>query len=382
MKICAIICEYNPLHNGHVYHITEARKRSGADALVCIMSGNFVQRGECAVMDKYTRAQHAVKAGADAVIELPTAFATSNAELFAKGALHIIASIPAIDTLSFGAECADKRAFKSATRYLINEPKEVSLQIKQALSKGTSYAQARANAFAGFIPLEFLSSPNNILGLEYTKAILSQNANIDILPIQRLGAEYADLNLRKEFSSASAIREAYKKGIPLGDNVPQYVQNDWLSPMPTDLDMLEKYAVLSHSTDEIKRVCDCTEGLENAFKKAIEVNAPLVETLTSPRYTASRIRRIALQNLLKIEERNIREYLQAPLYLKILAIKKRRTDLLTALSESAFPILARAHDENKLSATALQCYKTDVFAEKLYSLISKQPIATQPIFIE
>ena len=215
MKICAIICEYNPLHNGHLYHISEARARSGADAVVCVMSGNFVQRGESAVMDKYTRARHAVWAGADAVIELPTVFATSNAEIFAKGAVHIISSIPACNTLCFGAEIADKLAFKSAARYLLNEPAEVSAQIKTALSEGASYAKARAQAYAGFIPFDLLGSPNNILGLEYTKAILEKNAPIDILPIQRTGAGYLDTNLQENFSSASAIRNAIQNALPL-----------------------------------------------------------------------------------------------------------------------------------------------------------------------
>ena len=109
MKICAIICEYNPFHNGHLYQLNLARELSGADAVLCIMSGNFVQRGENAILDKYTRAKHALKAGADIVIELPTVFATSPAELFATGAIHILSSIPAVKTLCFGAENADNR---------------------------------------------------------------------------------------------------------------------------------------------------------------------------------------------------------------------------------------------------------------------------------
>ena len=118
MKICAIICEYNPLHNGHLWQIREAKEHSNADAVLCIMSGDFVQRGETALLDKFTRAKHAVLAGADAVIQLPTVFATANAELFARGAIRILSSIPAVKTLSFGAENPDKTAFKLAARYL------------------------------------------------------------------------------------------------------------------------------------------------------------------------------------------------------------------------------------------------------------------------
>ena len=149
MKICGIICEYNPFHNGHLYQLREAKRLSGADAIVCVMSGNFVQRGEAAILDKYTRAKHAIMAGADVVIELPTPFATANAELFAKGATALLSAIPAVDTLCFGAENADKLAFISAARYLNEEPKEVSDKIKTAVANGVSYAKARAQAWAG-----------------------------------------------------------------------------------------------------------------------------------------------------------------------------------------------------------------------------------------
>ena len=369
MKICAIICEYNPFHNGHLYQLREAKRFSGADAVVCVMSGNFVQRGEAAIMDKYTRAKHAVLAGADVVIELPTPFATANAELFAKGAVTLLSSIPAVDTLCFGAENTDKLAFISAARYLNDEPKEVSDKIKAAVSGGMSYAKARAQAWAGFIPMEILSSSNNILGLEYTKALLSIGADISILPIARVGAGYNDGELKENFSSATAIREAIQKGEDFSDNLPEFVAKDLPNSLENRLDTLEKYAILSKSTDEIKRVCDCTEGLENALKKAAKLPEKLVETLTSARYTSSRIRRIALQNLLNIDETLILESLSAPLYLRILAAKKERGDVLSALGESSFPILVRAHDEKVLSGVAKRCFDTDVFAEKIYGLL-------------
>ena len=179
MKICAIICEYNPFHNGHLYQIQEAKRLSGADAILCIMSGNFVQRGEAAILDKFTRAKHAVLAGADVVVELPTPFAISNAELFAKGAISILSKIPSVTTLCFGAENASKTAFTLAARYLNDEPKEISEKIKSYASEGMSYAKARAKAWVGFLPLDLLCSPNNILALEYTRAILNANASID-----------------------------------------------------------------------------------------------------------------------------------------------------------------------------------------------------------
>ena len=369
MKICGIICEYNPFHNGHLYQLREAKRLSGADAIVCVMSGNFVQRGEAAILDKYTRAKHAVLAGADVVIELPTPFATANAELFAKGAVALLSSIPAVDTLCFGAEKADKLAFISAARYLNDEPKEVSDKIKAAVAGGVSYAKARAQAWAGFIPMEMLSSPNNILGLEYTKALLSIGADISILPIERVGAGYNDGELQEHYSSATAIRGAIEKGEDFSGNLPDFVAKDLPKVLENKLDALEKYAILSKSTDEIKRVCDCTEGLENALKKAAKLPESLVATLTSARYTSSRIRRIALQNLLNIDENLIRESLCSPLYLRVLAAKKERSDVLSALGESSYPIIARAHDEKILDGAAKRCYDADVFAEKTYGLL-------------
>ena len=381
MKICAIICEYNPFHNGHLYHLNAARERSGADAIVCVMSGNFVQRGEAAIMDKYTRARHAVLAGADAVIELPTIFSTSNAELFAKGAIHLISSIPAVQSLGFGAENADKTAFLLGARYLNNEPKEVSDKLKAEIEKGTSYAKARAQAWAGFLPLDLLCSPNNILGLEYTKAILASGANLEILPIERKGAGYSDSSLQENYSSATAIRGAIKNGEILNGNLPNFVREDLPTSLKTGLDTLEKYALLSTSKEEIARVCDCTEGLENAFKRAALEKQPLEKTLTSARYTSSRIRRIALQNLLKINEGNIRESLSNPLYLNVLAIKKERKDLLSALGESAFPLLIRAHDDEALTGVAKQTYQTNRFADQVYSLLYEANEQEKNVFI-
>ena len=373
MKICAIICEYNPFHNGHLYQLNEAKRRSGADAVLCIMSGNFVQRGEAAVVNKFTRAKHAVLGGADIVIELPTVFATSNAELFAKGAISVLSSIPAVKTLCFGAETADKNAFLKTAELLNNEPESVSLKIKELTANGIGYAKARATAWQGILETDLLSSPNNILGVEYTRAILSQKADIDILPIERIGGGYNDTGLQDGFSSASAIRAALHRGDEVEGTLLDYVKKDLsLKDFPHGLDALEKYALLARNESDIAQVCDCTEGLENAFKKAALQKDSLEDSLTSARYTAARIRRIALQNLLNIEEVLIRESLQSSLYLRVLAANKARTDVLSALGEANCPILARARDEENLNGVAQRAFAVDRFAEKVYGLLCSQ----------
>ena len=369
MKICAIICEYNPFHNGHLYQMQQAKRLSGADAILCLMSGNFVQRGEAAIVNKFTRAKHAVLAGADAVIELPTPFATANAELFAKGAVKILSAIPSVETLCFGAETADSGLFIDAAKKLNNEPPHISAKIKELTATGISYAKARARAWTSEIDDSLLSSPNNILGIEYTRAILSTCSSIQILPVTRVGGKYNDEALYENFSSATAIRNAIENNSNFENNVPDFVAKDLPKEIKNCLETLEKYALISTSAEEIANVCDCTEGLENALRRAAEGNLPLTETLTSARYTTSRIRRIALQNLLKIDEKLIRNSLQAPLYLRVLAVKDERKEILTALSESNFPVIARPRDADTLSQESNPCYQADLFAEKIYNLL-------------
>ncbi len=380
MKICAIICEYNPFHNGHLYHLREAKRLSGADYVLCVMSGNFVQRGEAAILDKYTRAKHAVLAGADVVIELPTVYATSNAEIFAKGAVQLLSTIPSITTLCFGAESADASAFMRAARLLNDEPANVSAWIKKFVHEGVSYAKARAEAWKGLLPADLMSSPNNILGLEYTRAILKNNANISILPIPRLGNDYNSTDLNNQFASATAIRQALTQNVLTDKYVPSFVFKDLPTQTNNLLESLEKYAVLAKPANKIAQVCDCSEGLENAFKKAALSPNSFVEELTSARYTSSRIRRIALQNLLDIEESFIRDCLATNLYLRVLAVRADKKEVLSALSTPTTPLILRAHDENALSGTAKECLEKDDFAESVYQLLNNSRKNEKNIF--
>lgn len=359
----------------------EAKRLSGADALLCIMSGNFVQRGEAAIMDKFTRAKHAILAGADVVIELPTIFATSNAELFAKGAVKILSAIPSVSTLCFGAETADKDAFLNTATLLNNEPQAISAKIKSLTAIGMSYAKARAEAWKDVLPENLLSCPNNILGVEYTRAILSFNSHIDILPIARVGGGYNEEALHENYSSASAIRLAISKKESFENNLPEFVAKDLPDNLNNTIETLEKYAILSASTEKIARVCDCTEGLENALKKAAESTEGLVESLTSARYTSSRIRRIALQNLLNIDENLIRSGLCNPLYLRVLAVKNPAKKVLSALSEATYPIIARPRDALSLKDAAKEAFFIDTFAEKVHALLYPKKENNIDIFI-
>ena len=176
MKICACICEYNPFHLGHLKHIDYIKTVLGAEKVIVVMSGNFTQRGEPAVLDKFTRAKHAIIAGADLVIELPTVFATANAETFATGAVNLIHSLGCVDGLCFGVESGDKDAYLKLARAMNDESKEFKKALKEKLDSGISLAKAKFEALKSLNDTEFdaslISTPNNILGLEYTKAIL------------------------------------------------------------------------------------------------------------------------------------------------------------------------------------------------------------------
>ena len=393
MKICGIICEYNPFHNGHAYLIEQAKKLSGCDAVVCMMSGNFTQRGEAAALDKFTRAGHAVLGGADAVIELPAVFALAPAEIFAKGAVRLLNAVPGFDTLAFGCETADPARFLAAAKATSEESRGFRRILRLHLRAGKSLPRARSEALAETGESEaaaLLQSPNNILGVEYQKALLSCGSLAKILPVKRTGAGYSDAELLKNFSSASAIRAAVREGKEraVRKNVPEYVADDLFASF-SDGDAFKKiavYAALSQSAEQLKRVLDCSEGLENRIKALAKDNPDydiLIEKATTKRYISSRIRRILAAAALHITEELVRKALRAPLYLKVLALRNERADeLLPVFGRAAFPSVIRKGDLAALSAAAREVYEKDVLAADLYGLVTGKPAnRTQTQFI-
>lgn len=393
MKICGIICEYNPFHNGHAYLIERAKAESGCDAVVCMMSGNFTQRGEAAVLDKYTRAGHAVLAGADAVIELPTVFSLSPAEIFAKGAVRLLNAIPGFAALAFGSEEPDRERFLSAAKTTSEESRGFRRILKLHLKAGKSFARARSEALietGSGDAAALLQSPNNILGVEYQKALFACGSLAEILPVKRTGAGYSDEELYKNFSSATAIRAAVAEGREraVRKNVPDFVADD-LFTSATDGANFKKiavYAALTQSAEQLSRVLDCSEGLENRIKALAKDNPDydiLVEKATTKRYISSRIRRILAAAALGITEDLVRKALRAPLYLKVLAVKNDRADdVLSALGRAVFPAIARKGDLANLSGTAREVYDKDLLAADVYGLICGKPVnRTQTLFI-
>ena len=237
MKICFAICEYNPFHNGHLKHINYIKQNLGVDSIAVILSGNFTERGDVAVLDKYTRATHAIKAGADIVLELPTVFATSNAEIFAKGAIKLINAVECQKSLCFGTESQEKSDIYLACDLSLNETAEFKKELIKQLKSGVSYAKARATTLKTLNDgcESAISTPNNILGVEYVKAIKQSGNNIQVYTLKRQGGAFNDSALKKEISSALAIRTAIESGNFNGvkNGVPPFVFSDLPKTLPS-----------------------------------------------------------------------------------------------------------------------------------------------------
>ena len=389
MKICGIIAEYNPFHLGHLKQIDYVKNVLGAEKIVVVMSGNFTQRGEIALLDKFTRAKHAVIAGADLVIELPTVFATANAEIFAKGAINILSSLGIVDSICFGVESGASEDYISLAKAMNNETKEFKKILKEKLDSGISLAKAKfetLKSLGGEFNESLISSPNNILGLEYTKAILNLESDIKIFPLLRENCNN-DKTLKKGITSATSIREVIKLGKPkkAKKNVPPFVYKDFYS-YPFDFEKLCLASIITAKTEDLAKILDCTEGLENrikAFSKDNLLFEQLVDKISTKRYTKTRVQRIILANLLGIEKDFVFNCLSSKLYAKVLAVNSENKDIIPlTCANSSIPLLTRKSDENALKKTALKCFEKDVLANDLFSLITMKKVNEhQMIFV-
>ena len=234
-KVLGIIAEYNPFHNGHLYQIEEAKKQTGAEYVVAVISGNFAQRGNTSLVNKWIKTQMALENGIDLVIELPTVYSISSAENFAEGAIKILESLKIVDTLCFGTETGDFAALNNIANVLYNEPKEYITLLNHELGKGVSYPKARESALMMYLNdikryANILSGPNNILAIEYLKALKKLKSEIKPFSIQRKKVYYNDEKIIDEFASSTAIRKLVSRQ--------QY--DDLRKVMPTNAYMLLK----------------------------------------------------------------------------------------------------------------------------------------------
>ncbi len=357
MKLAAVICEYNPFHNGHKFHIEETRQKTKADAIVAIMSGNFVQRGDLAIFDKSLRAEAAISCGADLVLELPTLYASASAEFFAHNAIKILNALGGIDFLSFGAESCHTHLIMQIAKLLADEPEYLSAKIKQNLTEGLSYPAARSKALGevlGRNAEDVLSTPNNILGIEYAKALIQTGSSITPCPILRQGAAHDSNLASKNIASATYVRKliysnnwtAAKEYIP-GSAAELFEKAQVHSIKALENAILcELIKVPAH---KLKSISDVSEGIENRIKEAALTSHTLdelIDKVKTKRYTHSRIRRIVLSAYLGITK-ELRQ--TPPQYIHILNHNEIGQKIIAAAKKStALPLVRNTSQINKL----------------------------------
>ena len=340
-KVLGIIAEYNPFHSGHLYHLQNSLKLTNADYTIAIITGNFTQRGSTSLIDKWSKAEIALKNGIDLVIELPLLYSISSAENFAEGAIKILSSLNVVDYLSFGAETDDISTLNIIADTLYREPKEYKNILSHELSKGLSYPKARENALLMYLQdirrfTNVLSTPNNILGIEYLKALKKFKSPIMPVAVKRFDVGYNDTTYTENIASATAIRnivknnslDILKKVVP-ENSFSTILENIKIGHILPDLSTFEKqiiYNLRSMSIEEIANLPDVSEGLEYAIKNAANSCNSIVEFLSiikSKRYTSTRLQRILLYSLLNITKKDMQVSRKTVPYIRVLGFNER-----------------------------------------------------------
>lgn len=390
MRVVGIVAEYNPLHNGHIYHLEQARAQSNADYVIVVISGSFVQRGEPACIDKYTRAEWALLAGADLVLELPSVFAVSSAERFAVGAVRTLNATGVVSDLAFGCEERDVRMLSRLSTLLSNEPDAYREALKFHLSEGKSFPRARYEALYDYgVPEEMLyavAQPNNILAIEYLNALSAYAPNILPLPIARIACGYSDVKLSGEISSATAIRAALHAGNrDVLSAMPSFVggrmfYDDSFPLLQSQFSDMILYALRRMTTEQLRELPDVGEGFENVLYRAVrsvDTADALFESVKSKRYTLARCKRIAVSALLGITLTKTHELMRSPegTYLHVLGFRKSARSLLAEIGKQRFaPMVIRNADISACPPALQASLETDFLATDLVRIASKKEL--------
>ncbi|MDF2564051.1 MAG: hypothetical protein K0Q53_446 [Massilibacillus sp.] len=391
MQAIGLISEYNPFHNGHKYHLEEAKRTSKNQNTICIMSGNFTQRGDVMITDKWARATMAVKAGVDLVIELPTVFAVRSAEHFAAGSIRLLNALGVVKEVCFGAENAEyhllnKIANASTDTAVIN-------LFHENLLAGKSYAAAMSIAIASIysIPTKILSSPNNILAIEYIKAINKYDLTIVPIPINRIIANYHDTEISNTIASATAIRahlqspdcdiSALKSAMPTYsyDLLKASFFTNKSFPCLNNLSSIFLYRLRTTNANDLEKIIGISEGLENKLinHSSNAINLENLLTLTkTKRYPLSRLQRVLIHSILGTTKETIAHFDKTgPLYARILAFNDRGRQIIKELKKtSSIPLISKTtkflnttkrntkqlNDLEKM--LAIDTYATDIYA--------------------
>jgi len=372
MNTAGIICEYNPLHFGHIRHIEMTKAALGPDgAVVCVMSGNFVQRGDFAVFDKFSRAEAAASCGADLVLEMPTPYVLSSADGFAAAGIHIINAVGICDYISFGSECGDIGALSVAAEAIVSP--EAETLIKEFLGMGISYADAQQRAADSVLGKcsDVFKSPNNLLGIEYLKAIKASKSKLHPLTIKRIGSAHDS----ESGNSASALRKKLLLGEEPWDSMPQTAADVFMKEMtegrgPVSMDLYE-LAMLSRlrSIKDFSAIPGAAEGLDNRFARYASSEPTILkilENVKTKRYAMSRLRRMLINAVLGITAEDTS---RPPPYIRVLAMNQKGKKLLkTANDKASLPVITKPAAVKKLPGEALRIFNKEVGSTDFYTL--------------
>ncbi|RCW70816.1 nucleotidyltransferase [Saliterribacillus persicus] len=365
MKACGLIVEYNPFHNGHQYHLQEAKRISRADCIIAVMSGNFLQRGEPALIDKFHRAKIACLQGADLVIELPYHFAVQHSELFAYGAIKILNELK-VESICFGSEAGDIESFTEVYNYLKKDQYNYELELKNALNTGLSYPKANEKALKTIFnkPMKIdLTQPNNMLGYHYVKAIIDSSSSIKPFTITRVQNHYHDTAIQSSIASATSIRKALFEGdtkvistMPsiTMDTIIDYKNkttawHNWEHYFP-----YLKFKISTMTLEELKSIHGMKEGIENKMKVAMRSATTFSEWMNlikSKRYTWTSLQRIAANILTTTKKTEVAQLIEEEVpSIRLLAMNNKGREYLHAYKKKIEPsIIFNLNKDNAMS---------------------------------
>ena len=396
MNILGIIAEYNPFHNGHLYHLLQSRQHCSFDGVICVMSGNFVQRGEPAIFDKWARAEMAISQGVDIVFELPVPYATHSAYWFARGGIETLFNTGLLTHLSFGVETSTPEKLHDTAQVLAKESKEFQRVLRFFLKKGLSFPRARHEALLNLTQdVEDISLPNNILALSYLQVICELDLQLKTIAVQRKGSSYHDVSCQlNNYPSATAIRDMLIKYYPYDINIYDDLGLSLL--LPEEVNTVIKREILNcrgpvsgktmddflllllrrSNTVQLRNIVDVAEGLENRIlRKAISANdlQAFLAELKTKRYTYSRLKRLLIHILFDYTKDKESYLFDGPQYLRVLGISKNGRKIMRKIvSTTDLPIITKtAHIKHllKSSEAARMFIDMDLLATDLYTLL-------------
>ena len=376
MKVAGIIAEYNPFHNGHKLLVQKVRE-AGYTHIVAVMSGNFVQRGEPAVFHHSVRTKAALENGVDLVLQLPSVYAMSGAQSFARAGAEILDGLGITDSLAFGSECGDVSLLSETADAVYGE--EIKPLLVAELEKGISFASARENALRKINPefADVIKSPNNILGVEYIAALKKLGSDIKPITFERIGAAHDSDEAEGNIAGASLIREKIRNGGEWANLVPEAVKPIYDGADIADTKKMENavlYKIRTVSADELAKAPDISEGIENRIILASGQARSLDELYSlakTKRYSHARIRRIIWNCVLGVTADDLE--LTVP-YIRITGFNKKGAELIRAVKSTAkLPLISKPADLSRLDEAAQRVFSLECMAGDIYGLCTEKP---------